>query len=217
MSEHFDAVILANGLFPTRPELLLMLRDTQHLVCCDGAYGKLLEAGVPYAADFYVTGDGDSLSDDMRQKLGPRFIHVIEQDYNDLGKAFRLCCAHDWARIAILGATGLREDHTLGNISYLALYSSQHTASGLPVRPVIYSDYGVMQHVTGHQSFASYKGQQISILSLTPHIPVSAEGLRYPLVDRCLTQWWQGTLNEALGESFSLHSPSGSLILFCEY
>ncbi|MBQ9472961.1 MAG: thiamine diphosphokinase [Bacteroidales bacterium] len=217
--QHHDVVILANGQFPSSCGLLAMLSATPRLVCCDGAYARLVDAGVPLAvnAELYVTGDGDSLPQQLKDELGSRFIKVDEQDYNDLGKAFRLCCAHNWADIAILGATGLREDHTLGNISYLALYGSKHTANGTPVKPVIYSDYGVMQPVYGRRQFPSHKGQQISIFSLTPQHPVSAQGLRYPLQQLLLTQWWMGTLNEALGDTFVVDAGQGSVILFTEY
>ena len=190
-----------------------------HIVCCDGAYARLVNAGLDLAdgAELYVTGDGDSLPQHLKQELGKRFIKVDEQDYNDLGKAFRLCCAHNWGSIAILGATGLREDHTLGNISYLALYSTKHTDNGTAIDPVIYSDYGVMQPVHGRQQFSSYKGQQVSIFSLTPQHAVSAEGLRYPLEQLHLTQWWMGTLNEALAETFSVDAGQGSVIMFTEH
>ena len=33
----FDAVILANGLFPTAEEPLQLLRAARYVVCCDGA------------------------------------------------------------------------------------------------------------------------------------------------------------------------------------
>ena len=46
-------------------------------------------------------------------------VHVTEQETNDLNKAFRYCLANGWTDIVILGATGKREDHTLGNIGLL--------------------------------------------------------------------------------------------------
>ena len=102
----FDAVILANGSFPTADEPLRLLREARYVVCCDGAARHWPQCDA-------IVGDGDSVPDDLRQRL----IQVSEQEDNDLTKATRHCMARGLRRLAYLGATGRREDHTLGNIS----------------------------------------------------------------------------------------------------
>src|SRR3712207_9443143 len=73
---------------------------------------------------FTVVGDGDSLSKDLKAQLN--FIHVTEQEDNDLTKATRhyasLAGTKPGSRVAFLAATGKREDHTLANISLLLRY-----------------------------------------------------------------------------------------------
>ena len=51
-----------------------------------------------------------------------------EQETNDLSKAFRYCLKRGWKKLFILGATGKREDHTMGNISLLSDYQAQADA-----------------------------------------------------------------------------------------
>ena len=101
----FDAVILANGAFPTADEPLRLLREARFVVCCDGAARHWPQCDA-------IVGDGDSVPESLRNRL----IQIEEQEDNDLTKATRYCLSKGMRRIAYLSATGLREDHTLGNI-----------------------------------------------------------------------------------------------------
>ena len=136
---HFDAVILANGTFPTHALPLGLLHQAKHVFCCDGAITELSRHTdiVPDA----IVGDCDSLSPEMQQSYASIIHHVSEQDYNDLTKATRYALFaldnKSNRTFCYLGATGKREDHTLGNISLLAYYYQE-----LGVQPFMVSDYG---------------------------------------------------------------------------
>ena len=110
----------------------------------------------------------------------------------------------------ILGATGLREDHTLGNISLLAEYS-------VTARVKMVTDHGILEAVKMTSSFDSFAGQQVSIFSINSSTAVSSDGLRYPLNSLVLDNWWKGTLNEATGERFTLRFTGGPLIVFRKF
>jgi thiamine pyrophosphokinase len=62
--------------------------------------------------------------------------------------------------------------------------------------------------------FGCNPGQQVSVFALDPTTHIHSLGLKYPLEDRCFTSWWQGTLNEATGEQFSLSFDKGGLIVY---
>ena len=105
----------------------------------------------------------------------------------------------------------MREDHTLGNISLLMDYAHLFT------RVEMLSDYGLFTPILKTTTFASYPGQQISIFVLYPEGEISTEGLRWPIRRRKLTSWWQGTLNEALGDQFTVTlSPDCRVIIYRE-
>jgi thiamine pyrophosphokinase len=228
-----QALILADGGFPTLSHRLDLLRVAEYIVCCDGAALKLLEFGREPDA---IVGDMDSLTPELKLRFADRLHQTTEQETNDLTKAVEFCIGKGIAEIAILGATGLREDHTLGNIALLADYTSKlHSVCLL-------TDYGRIDAVrsgmgiddfkaTGLDAlapeicttrdgaftvarFQSFQGQQVSIFSLTPETRISSLGLQYPLDDRKLTSWWQGTLNESLGDQFSLSIDSGILLVY---
>jgi len=197
-------VILADGDFPLRPEPLGFLAAAERVVCCDGAARQALARGIEPAA---VVGDGDSLPPELRARLGDRWVHDPGQEQNDLAKALRYCLAHGWRRLAVLGATGKREDHTLGNLSLLADFCAAADVA-------LATDTGLFTAHADRAELASFKGQQVSIFTFDPRLPIRSRGLKYPLDGLCLNRWWRAALNEAEGASFSLSFPGGVALVF---
>lgn len=202
-----QAVVLANGQFPSRHELRQMLGATPMAVCCDGAalayrshFGHLDGIGA-------VVGDGDSLPFGLRAELGNRLQLVAEQETNDLSKAMRWLAAHGQRRVAVLGATGRREDHTLGNISLLIDYMHQ----GFDVR--MFTDYGVFIPLSDTCNLSLQPGQQLSLFNFGA-TGLRSHGLAYPLHE--LTNWWQGTLNEVVSPHVVIEA-QGDYLLFVNF
>ncbi len=203
-SNRFDAVIVAGGEFPTAALPLEILHGAPFVACCDGAADRYIATGlVPDA----IVGDGDSISAGNRQKYA-HLLHIIsEQETNDQTKAVRYLMEKGMHRIAIVGATGKREDHTIGNISLLIEYAR----TGCDV--CSFTDYGVFIPCNGTTTHKCRKGQQVSIFAITAK-DLSAEGLLYPIYD--FNNWWQGTLNECIGDEFTIKA-TGEYILFINY
>jgi thiamine pyrophosphokinase len=189
----FDAVILANGVFPTAEAPLRFLHDAPFVVCCDGAARHWPQCDA-------VVGDGDSVPEALRERL----IQIDEQEDNDLTKATRYCLSKGMKRIVYLGATGLREDHTIGNISLMARYAQE-----MGVTPLMATDYGWFVVAEGDAAFAAFKGQQVSIFNINC-TSLASQGLRWQAFP--YRQFWQWTLNEATGESFLLHGDGHYLV-----
>lgn len=201
-------IILADGRFPSSQETITMLKNAKQIICCDGAADKLLAFGI---MPNIVIGDLDSISPDTREQLKERLIKVEEQESNDLAKAFSYCMSQGLQDVCILGATGGREDHTLGNISLLADFAK------LMPNIKMFTDHGIFFVAQESGAFSSFAGQQISIFSFDPEIKISSAGLKYPLNSLQLRRWWQASLNEASGDSFSLDFSGGTLIIFATY
>lgn len=197
-------VIVANGRFPQTPLPLRELVSAPTVIACDGAIRTLEEKGILPTA---IVGDLDSLPDTLRRRYADRIHHVHDQEINDLTKAVLFARQAGYTDLLILGATGLREDHTLGNISLLAEYAPwfRHVE--------ILSDYGRFVPLLASATLACSPGQQISLFSLYPQGEITVEGLRWPIIRRKLTAWWQGTLNEALGDTFTVTLTAGSRVI----
>ena len=204
MSDGKLTVILADGAFPAGREALELLENAARIICCDGAARSL----VAYGRDpDKIIGDLDSLSDEFKKRFADRIEHVSEQESNDLSKAFNYCCRMNYKNIVILGATGKREDHTLGNLSLLSIYAGK-----VPSIRIV-TDYGCFTVAKKSGRFESFAGMQISIIPLAGPLEVSSRNLKYPMQKLLLKHWYQATLNEALGDSFELDFPAGGELL----
>jgi len=204
MEYPFEAVIVAGGDYPTSEQALQVLHNAPYVVCCDGAADRYIATGhVPDA----IVGDGDSISAYNRTKYASRLHIVAEQETNDQTKAVNFLLGKGMRHIAIVGATGRREDHTIGNISLLIEYAR----AGAQVRS--FTDHGVFIPCNGNTTLKCRKGQQVSIFSITAK-KLSAEGLLYPIYD--FSNWWQGTLNECTGKEFTIYA-EGEYLLFVNF
>ncbi len=210
-----NIIIIANGAFPTLPPVLKLIGEADWVVCCDGALEKYLQwyrrQSPRPVQQVAVVGDGDSLSPALLQEAQHEGIaldhqQISEQEYNDLSKAVRYVdektrrLPETNIHVDILGATGKREDHTLGNISLLAYYAEKYPRLHFAMP----GDYGTFYSVSGRQQFDSYPGQQVSFFALKSDQPMSVSGLVYPIENRQLEWLWEGTLNEAIGDHFEV-------------
>ncbi len=205
--QHFDTIILADGIFPTHPSPTRLLQNATRIISCDGATNALLEFGLEPS---FIVGDLDSISAEIKEKYKHILHQNTDQEINDLTKAIQFCVNKGWDKITILGATGKREDHTLGNISLLADYAKLCQIQML-------TDYGVFTAISETTVFESRARQQISIFSLTPDTILNTENLLYPIRNRKLSSWWEGTLNEALMDRFTIEMDRGKVLVFRAY
>lgn len=200
-----QSLILANGDFPTHRIPLDALRNSDFLCCCDGAAQSAIAHGLYPDA---IIGDGDSLTPELKEKYKDIFQHVSEQDDNDLTKATRFCISRGYTDIVYVGATGKREDHAIGNIFLLPYYLEE-----LGIRPLMLTDQGSFRPASGTQTFPSFPRQQVSIFNISCS-EIRSEGLRWE--SYAYRQLWQGTLNEATEQQFTLHA-DGTYIVFQTY
>jgi len=200
-------VIVADGSFPEHEIPLEYLRNAEILVCCDGSAGSVVSHGLIPTA---IVGDMDSLSEEHSVKFSDRIFADDNQETNDLTKAVEWCRKSGYTDIVIVGATGKREDHSLGNISLLVEY-----AVYMNVRMV--TDSGLFLPILKSCMIESHSGQQVSVFSVDPETEITSSGLKYPLKRKKLHNWWEATLNESMGESFSLTFENGRILVFLEY
>jgi thiamine pyrophosphokinase len=200
-------VILAHGSYPAHEIPLGYLEKAEHIICCDGSAENLINKGIVPES---IVGDLDSVSDEIAEKYSDRLYRDDDQDTNDLTKAVKWCINHGYNDLVILGATGKREDHSIGNISLLADYVRVTHA-------IIVTDTGIFSSYLESCSVSSFRGQQVSIFSINPDTWITSSGLRYKLDGLKLQNWWRGTLNEATGDSFDLKFSGGPLIVFRKF
>jgi len=202
-----QTVIVADGSFPQHKIPLDYLRNAERIICCDGSVKNVLSAGYE---PFAIVGDMDSLTDEIARDYSDCLYPDNDQETNDLTKTVKWCSERGYKDLVILGATGKREDHTIGNISLLADY-----ASVADVRMI--TDTGILLPYLISSRINTFQGQQISIFSFDPRSEISSSGLKYPLKNKKISRWWEATLNESTGDVFELSFTGGPVIVFFKF
>ena len=216
---HKRVVIICDGNFPKTEYPRYLIRTADFIICCDGALMKFLrnskaifgEARLPDI----VTGDMDTLSAAMQKKYADIIVKEDEQEHNDQTKAVRWALSNldGIESICILGATGGRADHTIGNISLLMEYTRMFDLGDMSLEMV--TDKETIFPITDSTEFDCGTGRQVSIFSPDNSLRIKSEGLAFPTEDVVFDNWWKATLNKATQDTvkLELNHPSIALVM----
>ena len=200
---HKTLVIICDGRFPKSEFPRYLIRTANFIICCDGALQKFLRASVSIFGEKrlpdVVIGDMDSLSPALRKKHSDIIVQIDEQEHNDQTKAFRWALENvpGISQIYILGATGEREDHTIGNISLLMEYARTYDLEGMGINVEMISDHATIFAATDTFEMDCGEGRRVSIFSPDNSLRIKSEGLEWPTDDVVFDNWWKATLNRA--------------------
>lgn len=215
------AVIVGNGQFPKKEYPLYLLESADYVVCCDGALDTYLRhfSGRNLRRPDVVVGDMDSLSKKTAERFRDIAVKIDEQETNDQSKAFHYILEHfpDVDTVHILGATGKREDHTIGNLSLLMEYAREMRRQdcGRTVSVDIVSDWSTAFAITDSCTLDVGEGRSVSIICPDNSLNIKSEGLIWPTGNVVFDNLWQATLNRASADRISLtfSHPSIALII----
>lgn len=87
-----EAVVIGNGDFPVHPTPLSVLDAGAFTVCCDGAAHAFAASGREMDR---IVGDGDSMSDALKERFAPIIRINPDQETNDQTKRLLICTAKD--------------------------------------------------------------------------------------------------------------------------
>ena len=162
-----------------------------------------------------MVGDLDSLPEELQKQFSALVVHESEQDYNDLTKTMRWVLREhpEVSEIVILGATGLREDHTIGNLGLLMEFTRLFDLGERKVTMV--SDYGTAFAITDTCDLHLGEGRRFSLFSADNTLQITSEGLQWPTDNVVFDAWWKATLNRTVSPIVSLHfnHPSSALVI----
>lgn len=215
------AVIVGNGQFPKKEYPLYLLESADYVICCDGAIDTYLRhfRGRNLRRPDVVVGDMDSLSEKTAERFRDIAVKIDEQETNDQSKAFHYILEHfpDVDTVHILGATGKREDHTIGNLSLLMEYAREMRRQdcGRTVFVDIVSDWSTAFAITDTCTLDVGEGRSVSIICPDNSLNIKSEGLVWPTDNVVFDNLWQATLNRASADRISLtfSHPSIALII----
>ena len=197
-------LVLANGAYPTHETPLSLLKKAESIVCLDGAANNLTKNNIK---PDLIIGDLDSIIPDYKKQHSEIIIHDGRQDENDLRKALFWLDQNNYKKITILGATGKRDDHTIANI-----FSILEINLNLDIR--IVTDYGIFQIIENEDEISSFKGQQVSLFTLSSNTKITTRNLKYELNSKSFKNLYSGTLNESIKNIFYIKSDDGKTLLY---
>ena len=210
-------VIICDGQFPKTEYPRYLMKTADFTICCDGALTKYLRHsknifGFERRPDM-VIGDMDTLPAAMQKKHADIIIKETEQEHNDQTKAVRWALKNipDIDHIYILGATGGRIDHTIGNASLLMEYTRLFDLGEIGITMV--SDNGTAFAVNDTIEFDCGIGRQVSIFSPDNSLRIKSSGLEYPTDEVVFDNWWKATLNKASSDTVRLEFSHRSMAL----
>lgn len=205
---HRDVVIICDGKFPKTEYPRYLIRSADFVICCDGALRKFLRNSISIFGEErlpdLVIGDMDTLPAAMQKKYAGIIIKESEQEHNDQTKAVRWAMNNlkDVETIHILGGTGGRADHTIGNVSLLMEYTRMFDLKDITIEMV--SDDGTIFPVNDTTEFECGPGRSISIFTPDNCLRIKSEGLMYPTDEVIFDNWWKATLNKTVQDKVRL-------------
>ena len=199
-----SVIIVANGAFPKSGIPKDILDKSKTIIACDGAANTLDENN--YRIDAII-GDLDSIRSDIKDKYDDIIYQYPDQSENDLRKAIEFLISNNVKEASIIGATGKREDHTIGNIFSLSKFCSK-------INLKIFTETGCFICINKDTEFKSFKGQQVSLFTLNDKTKISTKGLKYNFNKNSISTMFYGTLNESVCENFYVKINNECAIIF---
>ena len=204
MTVQKTCVLLANGKFPEHRIPLDKISKSKNIVCLDGAVNNLVKNKLKPST---IIGDLDSINPDFKKIYSEIIIETPNQDKNDLEKGLDWLENQGYSDITIIGATGLRDDHTLSNIFIILEKNYQMNIKAI-------TDFGTFQIVKGHKNISSFKGQKVSLFTLKKDSKITTTNLKYQLNKSSINTLFYGALNESISSSFDVQIDRGSVLLY---
>ena len=200
------ALIIANGEPPQKKRLLLLMKQFGTVICADGGANTALKMGI---TPDVIVGDLDSIHAEALVKF--RRVEMFEDrsdQTTDLEKAISWAIQSNFDHITVVGGSGKRLDHTVGNLGVLRKFYPDAIIT-------LVDDNGELCYVGREYSFEAEKGDVVSLIPLNRCEGVSTDGLKYPLDREDLELGVrEGTSNVVVSSPVSIKVKKGHLLLF---
>ncbi len=203
------ALILANGKPPGKRLFKQYLSQSDLFICADGGANTAVNFDV---SPDLIIGDFDSVQNKTIRIFNKAKLQKLKgQNSTDLEKALTAAIRRKCNEIVVLGATGGRLDHAMGNLSALAKFS--HKAA---VKFV--DDTGEFIYAGRKIILSAAVGTNISLLPLSRCSGIVTSGLKWDLKNEALQLGVrESTSNVAVSSQVNIKVRSGDLIIYIMY
>ncbi|WP_185857341.1 thiamine diphosphokinase [Blattabacterium cuenoti] len=176
------------------------------IFAADGAFYYLSAFGI--SVD-YIIGDFDSISkNDI--PIETRLLNACDQKYTDFDKALNIIYHKGFFNINVWGASGMEQDHFLGNLSIALKYKKKLSI-------MFHDKYHCYFFSDKKTSFYQKKNKKVSLFPFPKVEGLSTCGLKY-FIDKGSLQIGKniGIRNEAFNHKIEINYKKGELLIFIE-
>jgi thiamine pyrophosphokinase len=200
------ALILANGKPPSKRLFQKFLASADWFICADGGANTAARFGSP---PDLIIGDLDSIEKETLTIFSNVDMKKIkDQNSTDLEKALTAAIRKKYNEIIVLGATGRRLDHAIGNLSALVKFSYKAHITFI-------DDMGEFVAANHLKEFNLPIGTIISLLPLSRCSGIETKGLKWNLKNESLELGIrESTSNVIVSSPVNIKVRKGSLIIF---
>lgn len=200
------ALILANGKPPSKRLFKKYFALADWFICADG--GANTAARFKHTPDLII-GDLDSIKKETLAVFSNVDVKKLnDQNSTDLEKALIQSIRKKYKEIVVLGATGGRLDHAIGNLSALAKFSSKAHITFI-------DDLGKYVAIRHSIELNFPIGTIISLLPLSRCSGIVTKGLKWNLKNEALELGVrESTSNVVVSSSVNIKVKKGRLIAF---
>ena len=200
-------LVLCNGLSPSRGLFDSCIEWADFFIAADGGANAARSFG---RMPDIIIGDLDSFRAKEDDAEEHEVVYDSDQQTNDLEKALKIALEKGSSKVRVLGATGLRLDHTLKNLSVLKQFDAEFEDL------VMKDDFGDTFLLPKDFERAMEIGRQVSLFPLSGTVTgISTDGLKYALDDDTLKNGEQdGSSNEVVSSPVRIRYKEGDLLIF---
>jgi thiamine pyrophosphokinase len=200
------ALVIANGEPPKKQLLQSLARESGVVICADGGANTALKFRI---LPDVIVGDLDSIHAEALVKFHKVPTYEDRDDEStDLEKAIAWALKQKYDHIVVIGASGRRIDHSVGNLGVLPKFYPDAVIRFI-------DDLGELVYVGRGITFDAKRSDVISLIPLSRCEGITTQGLKYALDDEALELGVrEGTSNVVVNTPVTIKVQKGHLLLY---
>jgi len=174
-----STIIIANGNSPKKGIIKYLLENgVESIIAADGGANSAFKLGI---VPNYIIGDFDSINPKINKYFSDKseIICLERQDDTDVEKALKFAIKKGFKTAYLLGGTGDRLDHTIGNLAIVLKYFAK-------IKVIIIHGKTILFPYSKEINLITIPNELISIYAFDSKTIISSKGLKYPLSNSTL-------------------------------
>ncbi len=204
-------IILANGKSTSKRVIdFVKSKGYSTIICADGGANSAFKLGL--VPDFII-GDLDSIKPEVLKFYSDKstIIHIKKQIDTDVEKCLKFAIKKKFTDVVLIGVTGDRLDHTIGNLSIVLKFYDK-------IQCKIIADNSFLLPTNKSITLRSKIGETISIFGFNKKTKITSFGLKYPLKNSSLPFGEkESTSNEASKDTVNILVKGGVIFIIRDF